>query len=79
MIAHWENECIYLPVNSQPWQSISIDLFLTDRTLPTRPEPARQKMARKHHTTFGQRGGKPKSNHEQTMADKKSNTSDVIY
>jgi len=30
--------------NSQPWQSISRDFSLTDHTLPTRPEPAWQKM-----------------------------------
>jgi len=31
--------------NSQPRRSISRDFSLTDRTLPTRPEPAWYKMA----------------------------------
>jgi len=61
--------------NSQPWRSISRDFSLADRTLPIRPEPAWQKIAQSplkdHHTTCGQRGGRPKFNHGQTMADKK--------
>jgi len=35
----------WLGFNSQPWQNISKDYSLADHTLPTRPEPARQKMA----------------------------------
>jgi len=31
--------------HSRPWRSISRDFSLADHTLPTRPEPARQKMA----------------------------------
>jgi len=30
--------------NSQPWGSISKEFYLADHTLPTRPEPAWQKI-----------------------------------
>jgi len=46
---------------------------LADRTLPTRPEPAWQKMAQSplNNTTQPVHSRRPKSNHCQTMADKK--------
>jgi len=52
MIAQWDSSLSVLPVasmgcgfNSQPRQSISRDFSLADRTLPTHPEPAWQKIA----------------------------------
>jgi len=65
--------------NSRTWQSFSSDFSLADHTLPTRPEPAWQKMAQSppqwHHTTCRHRGGRPKSNHGQTMAEAKQKPS----
>jgi len=61
-------------LNFQLWWSISRDLSLADHTLPTCPEPACQKWlnspstAPHRHTTWGHWGGRPKSNHGQTMA-----------
>jgi len=49
MIAQWDSSLSVLPVTRvqfpQPRRSISRDFHLADRTLPTRPEPAWQKMA----------------------------------
>jgi len=78
MIAQWENECISLSspwpgFNSRPWWSISTDFSLADHTLPTRLEPVLQKMAQSplNGTTqpVENRGGRPQSNHGQTMAE----------
>ena len=59
--------------NSQPWQIISRDFSLADHTLPIRPEPTWQENGsispQWHHATCGYRGGRPKSNHGQTMAE----------
>jgi len=47
MIAQWDNSLSFPwpGFNSKPWRSILRDFSLADRTLPTRPEPAWQKMA----------------------------------
>jgi len=48
IIAQWDSSLSVLPVarvNSQPRRSISRDFSLADHTLPTRPEPAWQKIA----------------------------------
>jgi len=58
------------------WQCISSNFFLTGHTLPTRPEPVWQKMVwalpQWHHTTCGYQGERVRSNHGETMAEKKS-------
>jgi len=63
--------------NSRSWGSISRDFSLPDHTLPTRPEPAWQKMAQYphqwHHKTGGNWGGRPKFNHRQITAEMKNN------
>jgi len=60
--------------NPRPWWSISREFSLADHILPTRPEPARQKVAQSPLngttcTTCGNQEERPKFNHGQTMAD----------
>ena len=45
MIAQWNSSLSVLPVARVQFLSIPRNFFLADHTLPTRPEPAWQKMA----------------------------------
>jgi len=54
---------------------------VADHTLPTRPQPVWQKMVQSpltQHTTCGQRGGRPKFNYGQTVAEKKTYPNSMI-
>jgi len=60
------SRCLFSPwlkFNSWLWRTILRDVSLGDDTLPT-------SSPQQHYTAHGHRGGRPESNHGQTMAEK---------
>jgi len=65
-MAQWESERVQFLAVAEYFK----DFSLAGHILPTRPEPAWQKMVQS--PLNGQRGGRPKFNHGQTMVEIKS-------
>jgi len=66
--------------NFRPWQSISRGSSRTDHTLPNILNQHSRKwlnLPQRHYTTCGLRGGRPKFNHGQTMAEKNT-VADIV-